>query len=85
VRSLVDRITITADAVGKGVTVRIEEDLAEMLAFAAAGQQNARQGLPDGRSTNWLRGRIPASSNTLGMRDSTSSSDPIRVAVKRSL
>jgi hypothetical protein len=56
VRSLVERITVLPDAAGKGVTVRLEGDLAEMLAFAAGGQQNARQGLPDGRSTKLVAG-----------------------------
>jgi site-specific DNA recombinase len=55
-RSLVEGIVVMPDATGKGVTVRLEGDLAEMLAFAASGQQNARQGLPGGRSTKLVAG-----------------------------
>ena len=44
------------DGPRRGSTVRLEGDLALLLGFAAGGQQNARQGLPDGRSTKLVAG-----------------------------
>ena len=56
VRSLVERIVVVPDETGKGSTVRLEGDLASLLAFAASAQQNARQAGPDGRSTKLVAG-----------------------------